>query len=293
LKDLDAEVVFLCNYDLPEIFLTALWLRARGRSPVLMSDSKFDDKPRRLHRELRKWAALLPYRSALVGGHRAESYLRYLGFRRRPIAHGYDTVSTSRIRANAGAPPAPEGARFDERHWLVIARLVPKKNLFMLLDAYAMYCTKTGERRRRLTICGSGPLENDLRREASRRGLDRVVFTGWLQEPHVDEHLAQALALLLPSYEEQWGLAVNEATAMGLPVFCTPQVGAGDALVRAHVNGFLLESDNAVGWANAMVLLDGDEARWRTFCNESRRRSAIGDVTAFGDGVRQLLDLVP
>src|ERR1700759_2992874 len=48
--------IFLCNYNRRETLLVATILRLLGRRVYIMSDSKFDDKPRILWRELLKTA---------------------------------------------------------------------------------------------------------------------------------------------------------------------------------------------------------------------------------------------
>src|SRR5579871_5837509 len=42
---------FLCNHNLPDTLIVALWLRLTGTRVFIMIDSKFDDRPRRIYRE--------------------------------------------------------------------------------------------------------------------------------------------------------------------------------------------------------------------------------------------------
>ncbi|MFX5785125.1 glycosyltransferase, partial [Acinetobacter baumannii] len=85
------------------------------------------------------------------------------------------------------------------------ARLVPKKNLTMALEAYALY-HRNAEQPRELHLCGSGPLEQQLVAQAAALGIsESVCFRGWLQERDTCLTLATTLALLLPSVEEQFG----------------------------------------------------------------------------------------
>ncbi|MGH7005999.1 MAG: glycosyl transferase family 1, partial [Alphaproteobacteria bacterium] len=128
-----------------------------------MFDSKFDDKPRSAWRELFKKLFLLPYCGALVSGARARAYLQFLGYSSRWIAEGYDTVSIARVRALAGAEPAPRGVPFASRHFTVVARFLPKKNLGLAIKAYALYREKSASNPRDLVICGSGPLDAELK----------------------------------------------------------------------------------------------------------------------------------
>ncbi|MGH7004742.1 MAG: glycosyl transferase family 1, partial [Alphaproteobacteria bacterium] len=109
---LRARYVLLCHYNEVEYFGAAVTLRLLGRRVYTMFDSKFDDKPRSAWRELCKKALHWPYCGALVSGPRARAYLQFLGYSNRRIAEGYDTLSIARVRALAGAEPAPGGAPF-------------------------------------------------------------------------------------------------------------------------------------------------------------------------------------
>ncbi|HEV2548575.1 MAG TPA: glycosyltransferase [Stellaceae bacterium] len=283
--------VFLCHYERAEIFLIALLLRLLGARPYCTVESKFDDKPRRIWREIGKTLFCLPYCGALVGGRRGSDYLRFLGFSADRIAFGYDTVSMARVRHLAEAPPAPEGRGHAERHFTIIARLVAKKNIAMALRAYARYCASAGAAARALHICGAGELEPSLRENARALGITGVVFHGFVQAPEIARLLASSLALILPSTEEQWGLVVNEALAMGVPILCSENVGARDLLVRTAMNGYVVESDNPDGLARFMQLLAEDEVEWRRLAEGSQKLAPLADTRQFGIGVRHLMGL--
>jgi L-malate glycosyltransferase len=284
-----ARYVFLCDFQLPAVFAAAVLLRLAGRRVVIMQDSKFDDKPRRFWRELGKALLYLPYDAAFVGSRRSQSYLEFLGMPRERIVLGYDAVSMERLCRLAGADPAPGGAPHGERHFTVIARFVPQKNLELALAAYAAYCQSCAGEPRELRLCGAGALEDALRREVARRGLSGVRFCGWLEEAAVARMLATSLALILPSREEPFGLVINEAIALGVPVLVSEACGARDLLVRNAVNGYVIEPDNAEGLAHFMARLAGDEAEWRRLCGNSGQFRCAADTAAFVAGVEELL----
>jgi glycosyltransferase involved in cell wall biosynthesis len=283
---------FLCHYDRIEIFLASLVLRLLRVRVFAMQESKFDDKPRRLFRELLKSVFLLPYAGVIVGGARARSYMEFLGFRPDRVAEGYDTVSVERITSLAGVAPAPEGLPYRDRHFTIIARLVEKKNLFMAVDAYAKYCEVAGSQRRDLHICGDGALRGALQAHIERRAIDGILLRGIVQPALIPTELAATVALILPSTEEQWGLVANEAVAMGLPLLLSTNCGAADSLLRAGVNGFLFEPDNRDGLAYFMELIGRDEALWRRMCHASTTLAPLADARRFHEGVAVLLDHV-
>ncbi len=287
-----ARHVFLCNYESPAIFLSAIALRLLGRHVVVMQDSKFDDKQRHLLLELLKSVLYSPYHAALAAGERTRAYLRFLGFPEDRIYLGYDTISVARVQRLAGTAPAPDGVPHAERHFTVIARFVAKKNIALALDAYAAYCAQVSPHRtpRALRLCGSGELEPELRRKAAELGLERVAFLGYVGEETVARTLGSTLALVLPSIEEQHGLVVNEALAMGVPVLLSDNCGARDLLVRSGINGYVFEADNVQGLAYFMGLIDRDEFEWARLARGTRRFLTAADAGFFVAAVERALD---
>lgn len=284
-----ARHVFLCDYYMPQTFFAALMLRLLGRRVIIMQDSKFDDKRRSLWRELGKALLYLPYNAALVGSTRSKGYLEFLGKPARRVVLGYDTVSLERVQRLAGAEPAPGGTPYAERDFTVIARLVPQKNLDLALDAYAIYRRQCSGRPRRLSLCGAGPLEAALQARVAREGIAGVRFCGWLDEASIARVLAASLALILPSIEEPFGLVVNEAIALGVPLLVAENCGARDLLVRSGVNGYMIEPDNAKGLAYFMGLFARDEAAWQRLATNTQRFRATADTAYFVAGVAEVL----
>ena len=56
--------------------------------------------------------------------------------------------------------------------------------------------------------------------------------------------IAAADLLALPSRWDGWGLVVNEALAVGVPVIASNACGASD-LIRQDVNGYVFTSEDA------------------------------------------------
>lgn len=282
--------VFLCHYENVATFVVAIALRMLGRSVYVMNNSKFDDKSRSVLREAFKFVFFWPYSGALVAGARSADYLRFLGFSSESITGGYNTLSLARVRSWAEAAPAPEGAPLADRHFSIVARFVPKKNLSLALEAYALYLREV-DAPQTLHLAGYGPLEGELRRRVRDLGLEKqVIFEGALSNRAVCRLLATTSMLLLPSLEEQFGNVVIEAQAMGLPVIVSDNCGCWDDLVRSGVNGFVVEPDNAIGLAYFMKLLSTDARLWGQMCLAARDSAELGDVKQFAKGIGALLD---
>lgn len=280
---------FFCHYEHPATFLVAIILRLLGRNIFVMNDSKFDDYPRFFWREFGKRIMYFPYIGGVASGVRARDYLRFLGVPESKIAVNYNGLSIDRIRRLAGAPCAPNGTLFVQRHFTIVARFVPKKNLSMALDAYALY-RRSVKTPRPLHFCGSGELESQLRQKVYALGLEELtVFHGFVQTAEIARTLATTLALLLPSKEEQFGNVVIEAQAMGLPVILSENCGARDMLVRSGVNGFVVEPDNPKGMAYFMEVISEDEALWRRMSYSASETTWFGDAAVFAEAIASLV----
>lgn len=281
--------LFICHYQAPPIFACAAVLRLFGRRVYAIGCSKFDDYPRYLGREVAKSLLYLPYNGGIASGMRSTDYMRFLGIAAERVRSPYNTVSLARIRAMAGVPPAPEGVAFAERHFTIVARLVPKKNLSMALKAFALYCAQTSHPRP-LHLFGTGPLEAQLREQVNADGIAALVhFRGFQQTKEVSAAYGRSLALLLPSIEEQFGNVVPEALGMGLPVILSDNCGARDLLIRSGVNGFVIEPDNPQGLAYFMKLIDEDEELWRRLSKSAKEFAELSDSARFAEAVAALI----
>ncbi|WP_425102264.1 glycosyltransferase [Tropicibacter sp. S64] len=277
---------FLCHYERPEVFATALLLRLAGARVFTMGCSKFDDKPRRAFGEWLKSLILRPYHGAIGTPVRSQDYFRFLGFRKRPVSGPYNTLSIARMRAQAEGTPEPA---FAERPFVIVARLVGKKNLAMALGAYALYRAQGGTRG--LEICGNGPLEDALKAQAQTLGIaEKITFHGFIQTVEISRTLARSLALILPSIEEQFGNVVIEAQALARPVLLSEACGAREYLVQPWVNGFAFPHDSPQALAGFMALIDRDETLWQSLCEGASASAPRGDVAAFAEAVATLAE---
>jgi glycosyltransferase involved in cell wall biosynthesis len=117
-----------------------------------------------------------------------------------------------------------------------------------------------------LKIVGDGPIETSLREMAA--GIDTIEFLGSMKADKVQEQIASAKVLIMPSvWYETFGRTVAEAFSRGVPVIAS-RLGAMEELVRNGQNGFLFEAGNSGSLADAttkMLNLDHEiELQMRT-----------------------------
>jgi glycosyltransferase involved in cell wall biosynthesis len=276
LKD-RATVYVIYSYQFAPFVVLALVLRVLNRSAISMNDSKFDDYPRNIFADLAKSALLKLYKGFLAASEDAAVYLRYLGCRN--IQLYYCAVSVERIRVT--------GERaFADRPFIMIARYVKKKNHELVLAAYEAFLARTGSKRR-LVLVGYGPLEQQLRERiaASPAISGSVEMRGYEDSSSIGELLANSLVLLLPSFEEQFGIVVTEALANGVPVIIGDRCGAID-LVDSGVNGFKVETHNADGLAWFMEAFERDEGLWRRMRAAAPAYAMKADTSRFVEALK-------
>ena len=131
------------------------------------------------------------------------------------------------------------------RTLLFLGRLHPKKGCDILLDAFAR-----AQSREPIALILAGPdqigWEAELRRRAERLNLsDRVIFTGMLEGEMKQGAFAAADAFVLPSHQENCGIAVVEALATGVPVLISSRVNIWRE-IEADCAG-LVQSDDVDG----------------------------------------------
>lgn len=151
-----------------------------------------------------------------------------------------------RVPGSAGRPVA-----------LFLSRVDPKKGLDLLLAAFAR------ARRQRpdlmLVIAGVGEpsFEQGVRRDATRLGLgDSVYWAGFLSGKEKLAVLADADIFVLPSYSENFGVAVVEAIAAGLPVVISDRVGIYREVAAARAGLVVPCEQEAVAEAVLQLTLD-------------------------------------
>ncbi|OGO06780.1 MAG: hypothetical protein A2Y73_06120 [Chloroflexi bacterium RBG_13_56_8] len=123
-----------------------------------------------------------------------------------------------------------------ESYFLHVGTLQPRKNLTTLIEAFATLVAEGAVGAEvRLVLAGKrGWLYEDILQRA--RGLNlgkRLVFPGYVASAALPALLSGALAYVVPSWYEGFGLPILEAMACDTPVICSnvsslPEV-AGDA----------------------------------------------------------------
>jgi 1,2-diacylglycerol 3-alpha-glucosyltransferase len=297
LGGLEPDAVAIPGWSEPAALAALLWCLRRRRPAVLMADSTAWDELRRPGREAVKRRVVRLFGAATVGGAPHRDYACALGLSRDRVFCGYDVVDNDHFargaeRARAKAEAWRGRLRLPERFFLACSRLIEKKNLFRLLEAYALYRGRAESRHWRLVILGDGHLRPQLTRRVEQLGIaEDVLLPGFKQYDELPAWYGLAGAFVHASTTEQWGLVVNEAMASGLPVLVSERCGCAPDLVEPGVNGFTFDPYDVDQLAGLMQRIAAmTEERRRAMGRAGQRIIAAWGPERFADGLMQAVE---
>ena len=175
-------------------------------------------------------------------------------------------------------------------YFLSINRFVAKKNLPLLIAAYAHYHRRVGERAWDLVLCGDGELRPQIESLINQHQLENYIhLPGFLQQDELLPYFAHAKTFIHASTTEQWGLVVNEAMAAGLPVIASNRCGCFEDLVREGINGFGFDPDNRQELTDLMLKMSGGEVDLESMGNASLRHIAHYSSDHFAQGLKNAI----
>jgi glycosyltransferase involved in cell wall biosynthesis len=136
---------------------------------------------------------------------------------------------------------------------LSVGRLEANKRVDLVIRGLAR-----ADRSTRLVIVGEGPLRGSLEALAAAEGVgDRVSFTGGVDVPALIALYANALAVVFPPFDEDYGYVTLEAFLARKPVVTTTDAGGPLEFVEHESTGLITAPDAAaLGGAIARLAAD-------------------------------------
>ena len=264
LKQQLVDVLFVPSYWPGYALGAVLAARSMGVSVVIMTDSHHSSGANNELSLAVKTQLLRLADAAFVAGSNHRAFMRSLGLPADRIFDGYDIVDNAYfIRESDAARAKADEWRaklaLPRKYLLSLGRLVAKKNLETVIQAYARLVAAGAHGGHALVIVGSGSERERLialarhyslpvrlspdERLASEQGGEVLLYP-FAQVETTPVFYALATAFILASRTDEWGLVVNEAMASGLPVVVSRSVGAAPDLVRPGENGYRFYADN-------------------------------------------------
>lgn len=170
-----------------------------------------------------------------------------------------------------------------------VGRLSSEKGQVVLLQACKLLIDRGVDVR--LTLIGSGPLEDLLREQIRLAGLEEVVdLPGEKPADEVRAELENADVFCLPSFAEGLPISIMEAMAVGVPVVASAISGIPELVVNKET-GLTVPPGNAEEFANAIEsLLKDDGARGAMISAARKRVERRHDRTTNVRQMRALFD---
>jgi glycosyltransferase involved in cell wall biosynthesis len=186
----------------------------------------------RVRESLRRWL-LHEADAVLVNGESGARYIRRFEVASERIFRApYPTDVASFAAAHSAKSPDKGVQRL-----LYVGQLIERKGLRPFLETLTHWAAKHPQRELEFWLMGDGPLRPFLESAPAASNL-RLRFLGSLPYDRLHELYAQTDVLAFPTMADEWGMVVNEAMAVGLPVLGSFYSQAVEELVEDEVNGW-------------------------------------------------------
>lgn len=129
-----------------------------------------------------------------------------------------------------------------KKYWLFISRIHPKKGIDLLIDAYSKLCE---ENLSVPELVIAGPVDSVYARQMVKKAKqnNRIYFSGMLMGDSKWGAFYGCEAYLLPSHQENFGIAIVEAMACRKPVLITKNINIWREIEVGN-GGWILEELN-------------------------------------------------
>jgi glycosyltransferase involved in cell wall biosynthesis len=245
-----------------------LMMPARRARVVTIHDLYFLDRPEHASAEIRRDYPRL----ARDHAHRADAVVVNSEYTKTQVI---ERLGVPEGRITVCRPGAPGWTRRSEPaapgHILFIGTIAPRKNAPGLLGAFAQLAAAMGDTPElvlagRITAEGLHGTGVDV-----ASVIDRIRMPGYVDDTAKRELYERASMLVLPSFDEGFGIPALEAMAMGVPVIGADRGALPEVLGDA---GLLVDPDDTSAIADAMRRVLEDSALRRRMADAGVARAA-------------------
>lgn len=173
---------------------------------------------------------------------------------------------------------------------LYASKMTVRKRAMDLLEAYINIVSSSQDTRPYLLFIGDGELRSALECRARETGLNSIRFLGFKNQTELPGYFDLCDVFVLPSFDEPWGLVVNEVMNAGRAVIVSDQVGSGPDLVRHKENGWIFPAGDVEELSAGLRFVLETRERTRAMGRRSREIIANWSFTQDVAGIRRALD---
>lgn len=237
------DAIVLCGYSSPTIQYAMTWLRLKKIPFYMEVDGglvREESRPKYLFKRALVSAATY----WISSGRETTKYLVHYGAKEDRVFHyPFTSLWASDVLQKALSDEEKRQLRQalgmkEEKILLYVGRYDHKKGMDDLLHITPKLDSDTG-----VYFVGGEPKEEHLA-FCRENGAENVHFVGFQKKDELALYYKAADVLVLPTWSDVWGLVINEAMALGLPVITTDKCVAGMELVENGVNGYIVPIKN-------------------------------------------------
>jgi glycosyltransferase involved in cell wall biosynthesis len=300
-------VVFLPSYWHWSLLINVI-ARCVGAKTIMMNDTHAATSQQGRSRMAFKAFVVRRFSAALVAGTPQKAFFESFGLDPRRIFLGYDAVDNDHFSRGAEAARANDAEtrhhrELPDRYILSLGRLVEKKNIGLLLDAFAAMTARLGDTTADLVVVGEGEELASLvqrcadlglqvvdhhhtpaPRVAATRASSSVHFHPYASYVESPELMGLADAFVLASTSEEWGLVVNEAMASGTCVIVSDAVGCVPDLCLDDETAMVFPSGDVSGLSDALQRVWVDSEHRQRLAAAGRAHIGAWGVERFATG---------
>ena len=257
------EIFVIGGYSMLAEIISIFYLRLLGINFILSSDGGFITKgfiktiiKKKLIKSAKYW---------LSSGINTSNTLQYYGAKSSNIFEFHFTSLSkkdilnelisakekNKLKTNANL-------KTDILYLTYVGQLIFRKGVDILIEAISSIKHENIE----VLIIGDGELFSELKALVKSKGMEKKIhFLGKQSKINVLNYLKMSDLFVMPSRDDIWGLVLNEALSIGLPLIASNKVGSSFNLIHRGINGYIIESGNVNELSNSIDLICSSDIR--------------------------------
>ena len=252
-------------------------IRRFYKIPFVLYSLKWTDRLRKenqpswkvfIRKSIDKWVTFSAD-SIVVGGNNSRKYHQDLGIDPERIFLAYQSTLDHSLGLNHSDGHACNSPVI---RILYFSRIVVSKGLDTLIRSFKKLTENYDNVK--LVVAGDGPFKQFCEKMVKDMQISNVFFLGSIPNEDAWKIFMDSDIFVLPcngkGRGEGWGLVLNEAASMSLPIITTDAVGAVGDLIINQRNGFVVQAGNIDQLTQKMKLLIESESLRDIMGRESR-----------------------
>jgi glycosyltransferase involved in cell wall biosynthesis len=202
----------------------------------------------------------------------------------------YNGIDIKKIEALSAEPLSEkEEEVFGDMQVIVFCgRLVPQKNVKILIEAINLVCQK---RKVRLLILGKGPQAKYIKGLIKQYNLEEYIYMmGYKKNPY--KYMNRAGILISPSLFEGFSLVICDAMASGAVAISTDCPAGPSEIINHEINGILVKNNNSSFLKNEILRILDNKTLRENIKKAGRKRVFDFDINKTVKQYEKLLEVL-